>query len=146
MTLEEAIDLAESEVQGIISLVNVLYTDQVRVVTPSCRRRADAVDQRSWEVACSVSARQEMVFTNCRRQCSRRPSWTDSTVYHNESMQHSQARMYQPCNNNARSGLISHALKGASRIARGALVGGPCYFQPQCVAPHSPLTAQTTTP
>lgn len=54
--------------------------------------------------------------------------------------------MYQPCNNKARSGLISHALKGASRIARGALVRGPCYFQPQCVAPHSPLTAQTTTP
>lgn len=30
MTLEEAIDIAESEIQGIISLVNVLYTDQVR--------------------------------------------------------------------------------------------------------------------
>lgn len=33
MTLEEAIDLAESEVQGIVSLVNVLYTDQVRAAS-----------------------------------------------------------------------------------------------------------------
>lgn len=30
LTLEEAIDLAESEVQGIVSLMNVLFTDQVR--------------------------------------------------------------------------------------------------------------------
>lgn len=29
LTLEEAIDLAESELQGIVSLVNTLYTDQV---------------------------------------------------------------------------------------------------------------------
>lgn len=29
LTLEEAVDLAESEVQSIVSLVNVLYTDQV---------------------------------------------------------------------------------------------------------------------
>lgn len=35
MTLEAAIDLAESEVQGIVSLVNVLYTDQVRVILSS---------------------------------------------------------------------------------------------------------------
>lgn len=30
LTLEEAIDLAESDVQGIASLVNVLYTEQAR--------------------------------------------------------------------------------------------------------------------
>lgn len=30
LSLEEAIDLAESEVQGIVSLVNVVFTDQVR--------------------------------------------------------------------------------------------------------------------
>lgn len=29
LSLADAIDLAESEVQGIVSLVNVLYTDQV---------------------------------------------------------------------------------------------------------------------
>lgn len=29
LTLEEAVDLAETEVQSIVSLVNVLYTDQV---------------------------------------------------------------------------------------------------------------------
>lgn len=35
LSLEDAIDLAEAEVQGIISLVNVLYTDQVGGVSAS---------------------------------------------------------------------------------------------------------------
>lgn len=55
MTLEEAIDLAESEVQGIVSLVNVLYTDQVRNPRPPAAAVNSLCQALLAQGACSVS-------------------------------------------------------------------------------------------
>lgn len=114
MTLEEAIDLAEREVQGIVSLVNVLYTDQVR--HPASRQikgEQEGWANRPWEVVFGVLAplgertilgiapgrdNTLSVYITCP-MCTSRPTSTTCT-------------RPSPATFEIRGGLTSHACKG----------------------------------